>query len=203
MVEEQSTSAEVTEEELGEAEKEYLEARAAYMLKQSVVEDVLVADPILKAVHTGENATSTERHVASILNGIMPLAHVYFRDLHPLIGRRDTLEIAYTNLNSTLQSLLMEITRIERDKFGTMEKNKALTANIQDLTQRIKQGQDRVTDDPSLVAELDQVSQEAAAARCNWRIMKSATAAIVAGSGVDWARDNTLRGLVLDEEEID
>lgn len=33
------------------------------MLRQSVVEDVLVTDPVLKAVHSGENATPTERSV--------------------------------------------------------------------------------------------------------------------------------------------
>ncbi len=60
---EQSHSAEVTAAELKDAEKEYLEARAAYILRQSVVEDVLVTDPILKAVHSGSNATSTERYM--------------------------------------------------------------------------------------------------------------------------------------------
>ncbi len=58
-----SGSAEVTEADLKEAEKEYLEARAAYVLRQSVVEDVLIADPILKAIHSGANATPTERYV--------------------------------------------------------------------------------------------------------------------------------------------
>lgn len=43
------------------AEKECLEARATYSLKQSVVEDVLIVDPLLKAVHSGLNATATER----------------------------------------------------------------------------------------------------------------------------------------------
>ena len=46
---------------LKEAEKECLEARAAYTLRQSVVEDVLVTIPILKAVHSGSNATPTEQ----------------------------------------------------------------------------------------------------------------------------------------------
>ena len=47
--------------ELKVAEKECLEARAAYLLRNSVVENVLVTDPILKAVHSGANATPVER----------------------------------------------------------------------------------------------------------------------------------------------
>lgn len=50
-----------TEAQLKEAEMGGLEARAAYMLRQRVVEDVLIADTMLKAVHSGANATDTER----------------------------------------------------------------------------------------------------------------------------------------------
>ena len=60
----------LTDEELGVqvkiAEKECLEARATYSLKQSVVEDVLIVDPVLKAVHSGLNATATERYSMEI-----------------------------------------------------------------------------------------------------------------------------------------
>lgn len=52
---------EMLEKALKEAERECLEARATYTLKQSVVEDALMADPILKAVHSGSNAAPTAR----------------------------------------------------------------------------------------------------------------------------------------------
>lgn len=42
------------------AEKDCLEARAAYLLRNSIIENVLVADPILKAIHSGINATPAE-----------------------------------------------------------------------------------------------------------------------------------------------
>ena len=59
--EELQSTDEAREERLKDAEKEYVEARASYLLRQDVIEDILVADPILKAVHAGANATSTER----------------------------------------------------------------------------------------------------------------------------------------------
>ena len=49
--------------ELKAAEKEYLEARAAYLLRNGIVESVITTDPILKAVHAGVNATPAERWV--------------------------------------------------------------------------------------------------------------------------------------------
>ena len=57
---EQSLTDEETKSQLKAAEKDCLEARATYMLQQSVVEDVLITDPVLKAVHSGANTTSTE-----------------------------------------------------------------------------------------------------------------------------------------------
>lgn len=44
------------------AEREYLEARSSYLLKSSIVESVIMTDPILKAVHSGANATPAERY---------------------------------------------------------------------------------------------------------------------------------------------
>lgn len=61
--EKEAVNEQVSEATLKEAEKECLEARATYTLRQSVVEDVLMADPILKAVHSGPNATPTQRCV--------------------------------------------------------------------------------------------------------------------------------------------
>lgn len=61
LLEGQDENVEITDETLKEAENAHLEARGAWILRQGVVEDVLVADPILKAVHAGENATATEK----------------------------------------------------------------------------------------------------------------------------------------------
>ena len=58
---EQPNAGEITVELLKATEKEYVETRAAYCLRTSVVEHVLIADPTFKAVHAGENATFTER----------------------------------------------------------------------------------------------------------------------------------------------
>ena len=42
-------------------ERECLEARSAYLLKDTIVESVILADPTLKAVHSGTNANPTEK----------------------------------------------------------------------------------------------------------------------------------------------
>ena len=46
---------------LQEAQREYVDARAGYCLKNSIVEDVVQSDPMVKAVHSGANASPMER----------------------------------------------------------------------------------------------------------------------------------------------
>lgn len=66
------------------AEKECLEARATYLLKQSVVEDVLIVDPVLKAVHSGLNATPTERYSISLEVSMMLHISLWILELYIL-----------------------------------------------------------------------------------------------------------------------
>lgn len=123
------------------------------------------------------------------------------RTLHPVIDRRDTLEIAHTNLSSAFQKLLKDEAMRSADNIRAMEKNRALTATLLALAQKVQAQRDEVARDPKFAAQLEELRNEAATARRKWRIMKSVVAAVVAGSGVDWARDDSLRDLVLDDED--
>jgi hypothetical protein len=50
------------QEQIKRAEREMLEAKAAYSLKTNVVETVLMTDPTLNAVHAGTNASVADRY---------------------------------------------------------------------------------------------------------------------------------------------
>lgn len=47
--------------QLKDAERQCLDARAGYLLKNSIVANVIQADPLLKAIHSGQNANALER----------------------------------------------------------------------------------------------------------------------------------------------
>jgi hypothetical protein len=51
----------VSEEELTTARQELLKAKATYQVRNNVIKSVLIANPILKAVHRGKNATVAEQ----------------------------------------------------------------------------------------------------------------------------------------------
>ena len=199
---EQSNTDEDTELELKAAERECLDARAAYMLRQSVVEDVLIADPILKAVHSGANATPTERFVTHAAGFILALT-LLIRALHPLIDRRDALSIAHTNIAASLQSLLQRTSATEIELLRTMEQNRALTTVLLGLSNKMQAQRTEAMADPRLSMQVEQARADMSIAKKRWRIMKSVVAAVIAGSGVDWAHSDTLRDLVLDSEDDD
>lgn len=50
-----------TEEDIKAAEQDLLKARALYQVRTNIVENVLMANPILKAVHAGTNASIIEQ----------------------------------------------------------------------------------------------------------------------------------------------
>ena len=60
VVDESQIDAEV-ERRLQAAERDCLEARAAFLLRSSIVDSVIINDPVLNAVHSGDNATPPER----------------------------------------------------------------------------------------------------------------------------------------------
>lgn len=52
---------EVSDEDIKKAQQELLEAKAAYQVRTNVIENVLIANPILNAVHAGKNASVVEK----------------------------------------------------------------------------------------------------------------------------------------------
>lgn len=51
----------VSEEEIAAAQEELLKAKAAYQVRNNVIQSVLIANPILKAVHGGKSASIAEQ----------------------------------------------------------------------------------------------------------------------------------------------
>ena len=200
--EEPAPNNEDTFAELKAAERECLEARASYMLKQSVVEDVLIAEPILNAVHGGHNATATERYrVPQNLANTQNTSNIYIRTLAPLLDRRDILSIASTNLTRSLSSIQTSATKTAAANLTLANTNKDLASQLLTLTAELRTRKQTACSNPQFSAGIAKQRDEASIAMKRWRSMKSVVAAIVTGSGVDWARDEGLRELVLDDED--
>lgn len=175
----------VSEEALKTAQNELLESRALYSLRNNILESILMANPILKAVHAGPKASPVER------------------DLHPLLRQRDDLSITLTNLSSTLTSTVEELGKVECEHLTLARKNAELTRTMLELAEEASTQSKEDIKDPDLWSKMDELEKAVRVSRQRWRMMKDTTSAVVVGSGVEWARDMALRKVVMEEDADD
>lgn len=142
----------------------------------------MITDPILKAVHTGAEGESPSQKIAELVN------------------ERDMLAMLNSKLSQDLQMASADLLGLERQSIALTAQNQELAATMLGLAAEVQQSRTEDVDDPALRHRLQQLDREVRVARRDWRVMKSVVSAVVAGSGINWARDEALAELVLDDE---
>ncbi|RAL65088.1 hypothetical protein DID88_001195 [Monilinia fructigena] len=174
---------EVTDEDIRKAEEDLLESKANYSLRSKIIENVVIANPMLKAVHAGDNASIIEQ------------------DLLPLIEERDISSEKLAQMSNKLQSSREELMKESSENIITGRKNIELATQMLALAKETSsQGKEDIQDS-EVRAQLDELEREMKKSKQRWRIMKNTTSAVIVGSGIDWARDPKLLEIVLDDDE--
>ncbi|KAI1397317.1 centromere protein H (CENP-H)-domain-containing protein [Hypoxylon fuscum] len=169
-----------------EAQRALLDSRSRYELRNQVVESVVVTNPILQAVHNGTKASPIER------------------DLLPVLEQRDQSSSTLSQQSTELRALLDQITEVESQNLRLGRENVALASRLLDLAEQTNRSKaEAVSMDPERAAEIARLEDQVKLGRQRWRVLKGTASAVVAGSGVDWARDPELRDIVLDPEDED
>ncbi|KAL9096745.1 MAG: hypothetical protein Q9165_001233 [Trypethelium subeluteriae] len=171
------------QEYLRSAEQDVTEARASYTLRNKIIQDILITDPLLKAVHAGSNATQVERN------------------LLPLLNARDSLSMLQSQLVTELRETHTKLSERERANLVAVQKNRELTQELMELVEQTKPMATNEIEDPGARAQLASLERDIKPLEQKWRVLKSLLAGAIVGSGVDWARDPVLRDLVLDDED--
>ncbi|KEY70057.1 hypothetical protein S7711_07844 [Stachybotrys chartarum IBT 7711] len=180
----------VTEERVKTAQNDLLEARAKYALRNNAVEAVLMANPILKAVHVGTEASPVERRVLQ-----------HDSDLLPYVERRDETSKTVMQHSTDVGQLRAELTKVQSETIRVACTNVELAAEVIALAEQVQQTKTGHVEDAATRADLAQLEADVKASQRRWRIMKGVASGIVAGSGIDWARDDELCSIVLGPED--
>jgi len=178
----QDEPSDASEEEIAAAAQDLLKAKSLYFLRGNIIENVLITNPILRAVHGSNNATIVEQ------------------DLLPLVEKRDQLSITLTKLATQERSVRDQLTKVEMENAAMARKNADLAARMLGLADEANIQRKEDIEDPKLRNQLDELESEMKLSRQKWRIMKGTASATIAGSGVDWTRDSKLRDIVLDND---
>ncbi|KAL6908652.1 centromere protein H (CENP-H) domain-containing protein [Trichoderma evansii] len=168
-----------------EAQDALLTARARYRLRNDAIESVMMANPILKAVHNGTQASPIER------------------DLFPYVQERDETSISVAQHADSVSKLRDDLTEVQVQSIRVCRENMELTSELFALAEQAKQKKAVRVDDPRVQREIEKLTREVKTSRQRWRVMKGVASGVVAGSGINWAKDEDLCNIVLDPEDED
>ncbi|KAK3956353.1 centromere protein H (CENP-H)-domain-containing protein [Pseudoneurospora amorphoporcata] len=170
--------------QVDEARTQLLEAKAALELRDYVFESAIVVRPILRAVHGGTQASPVER------------------DILPLIQQRDLVSTKAAQQASVSYEVRDRMLDLELERLRAGQQNATLASELLRLSKTTGTPDVQVDGDTKLERQPDKTKGELQVSRQRWKTIKGATSALVAGSGVDWVRDERLRGLVLDPPDL-
>ncbi|KAH6898530.1 centromere protein H (CENP-H)-domain-containing protein [Thelonectria olida] len=179
-----------TEEETQRAQAELLESRAKYVLRNDVIEAVIIANPILKAVHHGTDSSSVDSVASDRLRS----------DLLPYVERRDEAAISIAKQAVKSGNQLKELTDVQSETLRVSRHNVQLTAELLRLAEEAKEKKTGSHDNPETKTQQDSQQSKVKESRQRWKVMKGVASGMIVGSGVDWAADDELREAVLDPE---
>ncbi|KAI5800944.1 centromere protein H (CENP-H)-domain-containing protein [Pyronema domesticum] len=160
-----------------ELQQQLIEATANLKLKEMMIEATLAGDPVLGAIYPKEDASGRQR------------------SLLPLLSRRDLLSSTHAHLSSLLLHRQTSLTSLQTSTISLSLRNKELAAQILELSQqREKEKEIHKT------GEYKKAEEAYKAAKRKWDVTSGVTRAIVVESGVDWARDEGLRVVVVGDD---
>lgn len=172
-------------DEVEEARNQLLEAMSLYTLRNGVVNNVLITNPLLKGIHGSTAASPIEQ------------------DILPWVQARDGASRDVAAQSAAAKQVLAQLTDAESEALRAARRNRDLAAEVLRLAREADRGRAGAVgtgDDPAAEAQIAELERRLAASRRKWRVMKGTASGIVAGSGVDWASDPVLRDVVLDPE---
>lgn len=117
-----------------------------------------------------------------------------------LVNRRDVLALAHENLASAHELVLKQMSNLEVDNLRINQENQELVRQLLELTKEDSSWRERLQD-ADLASQLESVEADLKTRKAKWETMKNIASAVVVGSGLNWADDDALRALVLDESD--
>ena len=117
------------------------------------------------------------------------------------VQQRDEMAIAVANLASSRGKAREKTTAIQAEELRASGRNVTLATQVLQIVAKLEQKRSVYTENDGAQQAIHELGNGIKESRQRWRIIKGITAGVVAGSGVDWARDEALGELVLDPED--
>jgi len=120
------------------------------------------------------------------------------RDLSAYIQRREQAAKDAARQDSEMQATKDAIDELDVLNRASNERNAGLAAEILRLVEAAARPSKHTILNAHIANQTSALKDEVKSSRQRWKIMKGTASAIVAGSGLDWVRDERLRDMVVD-----
>jgi hypothetical protein len=119
----------------------------------------------------------------------------------PLIAENDTLSMVHGTLSARLASSTRALCAAEQANIAANQKSRDLSQTMLALAEELKSQSAKDIEDPNLRSEIDAVEKELKESRKRAKTLKGILSAMIVGSGINWAADEALCELVMDDED--
>ncbi|CBX99880.1 hypothetical protein LEMA_P074690.1 [Plenodomus lingam JN3] len=160
-----------------------MEAKAEYELRNRITHNVLVMDPVLKAVHGDADTRAAEKR------------------LLPLITENNIVSMVHGAQTTKLASVTRALSTAEQANMIANRKNRELAQRMLALAEDMKAQSVKDIEDPQLRAQVDAVEKALKESRRRKKTVKGILSAMIVGSGIHWAADAELTELVMDDDD--
>lgn len=96
--------------------------------------------------------------------------------------------------------MLKQLHNTEVENLQINRKNQELVRELLELTKEDDSWREKLQD-VNLASQLDELETDLKTRKAKWEVMKNIASAMVVGSGLNWAEDEKLCALVLDESD--
>ncbi len=109
--------------------------------------------------------------------------------------------MTHTQLSTDMSTLNDSLSTLATDNIRLCSRNRELAQTLTELAEFSKASTIEDVKDARLRTQLEQLKEENRVRKSRWRLMKGVVSTVVVGSAVDWASDDELRELVVDDED--
>lgn len=123
------------------------------------------------------------------------------RRMLSLISENDAVSMLHGTLASRLASATRALASAEQANIAANRENRELAARVLALAEQVKAQSIDDIQDPQLRSKIERAEKKVKESRVRMKILKGILSAMIVGSGINWAADEELRDLVMDDEE--
>lgn len=126
---------------------------------------------------------------------------LFHRRLLPLISENDALSMVHGILTTKLANTQRALSAAEQGNITANNENRKRSRAVLKLAEEVKAQSIEDVGDPSLREQVEKAEKKVKESRKRTATIKGILSAMVVGSGINWAADEELRELVMDDEE--